>query len=190
MAKILGKLPAKKKREFMRSMTALVSDRGRLQAELEEGYGPHALAERLQAIALPDGVTIILRPTLAFLNADACIIGPGKVLVLTALHWSGEIGQGGKKGEWTGAKGGVDLGRPDRRAHLFCDRLAYSGLSKGFELEPVVVFTAGPVTYVGGEEPLATLVQWAELEEFLQKRFPAGVAGFSANELIKAITPV
>lgn len=188
MTKILGKLPAKRKREFVKSMTSLLSDTARLQAEMEEGYGPHALAERLREIDLPDSVTVVLRPTLAFLNADVCIIGPGKVLVITALHWAGDIGQAGKKGEWTGAKS-IDLGRPDRRAHLFCDRLAYSGLSKGFDLEPVVVFTGGPVRYVGAEEPQATLVQWAELEEFLYERLPAGVAGFSAAELIKVITP-
>jgi hypothetical protein len=189
MAKILGKLLAKKQRAFVRSMTALVSEVARLQAEMEEGYGPHVLAERLRELDLPDSVTIVLRPTLAFLTADACIIGPGKVLVISALHWSGEIGQDGKKGEWTGAKGGVDLGRPDRRAHLFCDRLAFSGLAKGFELEPVVVFTGGPVKYLGGEQPQATLVQWTELEAFLKQRLPAGIAGFSASDLIKVITP-
>lgn len=187
MAKILGRLPEKKKREIVRSVTALVSGTSRMQAEMEEGYGPHALAERLQAMELPDGVTVILRPTLAFLNADICIIAPGKVLVINALHWTGEIGLG-KRTEWTGARGSVDLGRPDRRAHLFCDRLAYSGLSRGFELEPVVVFTAGPVTYQA-DEPEANLVQWAELEEFLQRSLPKDLTGFSPTELIKTLTP-
>lgn len=189
MAKILGKLAEKKKREFVRSMTAMVSDLARLQAEMEEGFGPHELAERLKGLALPDSVTVVLRPTLAFLAADACIIGSGKVLVFTALHWAGDIGQDGKKGEWTGGRGGIDLGRPDRRAHLFCDRLAYSGLARGFEIEPVVLFTAGPVQYLG-EQPQATLVQSAELEEFIRQRFPDGVTSLSsAAELIKAITP-
>jgi hypothetical protein len=188
MAKILGKLAEIKKRDLVRSITARLSDLARLQAEMEEGYGPHRLAARLKELALPDGVTIILRPTLAFLNADICLVAPGKVLVVTALHWSGEIGQQGKKGEWTGAGGSVDLGRPDRRARLFCDRLEYSGLAKGFDLEPVVVFTGGPVQYLG-EPPEATLVQWAELEEFLRNRLPAGVAGFSAADLLQAITP-
>lgn len=187
MAKILGKLPAKKPRDRVRRVTALVSGTARLQAEKEEGYGPHKLADQLGSMDLPEGVTIILRPTLAFLDADICIIRPGKVLVINSLHWAGEIGHG-KKGEWTGAGGAVDLGRPDRRAHLFCDRLAFSGLARGFELQPVVIFTGGPVNYLG-EEPQALLIQWAELEEFLYRNLPDGVAGFSAHELIKVLTP-
>ncbi|MFZ5826751.1 MAG: nuclease-related domain-containing protein [Bacillota bacterium] len=179
-------MPEKKQRDLLRSVTSLVSGTAKLQAEMEEGHGPHVLVERLKELSLPENVTIILRPTLAFLNADVCMIGPGRVLVINALHWTGEVGQG-KKGEWTGARG-VDLGRPDRRAQLFCDRLAYSGLAKGFELEPVVVFTAGPVMYHGGE-PEAALVQWDALEDFLRRSLPSGLAGFSAAGLIKALTP-
>lgn len=186
MAKILGKLAEKKQRDLVRSMTALISSTARLQAEMEEGYGPHILVERLKGLDLPENVTVILRATLAFLNADLCIIGPGKVLVINALHWTGEITQG-RKGEWIGARS-VDLGRPDRRAQLFCDRLAYSGLAKGFELEPLVVFTAGPVQY-RGEEPEALLVQWDALEDFLRRNLPSGVAGFSTTELIRTLTP-
>lgn len=187
MAKVIGKLTDVKKRKLLHNVTAAVSTSARLQAELEEGHGPHLLAERLRSLDLPDDVTIILRPTLSFLNADIGIVAPGKILIINALHWAGDIGQG-KKGQWTGAGGRVDLGRPDRRAHIFCDRLAYSGLGRGFEPQAVVVFTGGAVRYLG-EEPQATLVQWAELEEFLRKSLPSGVAGFSDAQLIQAITP-
>ncbi len=187
MANITGRLSEKKKRELLRSVTSLISGTSRMQAELEEGFGPHVLAGRLESMDLPDNVTIVLRPTLAFLHADLCLVAPGKVLVVNALHWSGPMAPG-KKGEWTGAKGSVDLGRPDRRAVLFADRLQWSGLAKGLEVEPVVVSTAGDVTYSGGE-PEARLVPWSELDAYLTAALPAGVAGFPTLELIKAITP-
>ncbi|MFZ5813971.1 MAG: nuclease-related domain-containing protein [Bacillota bacterium] len=186
MVKIYGKLPERKKRDLVIGLSSMVSATARMQAELEEGQGPHLLAERLRGMGLPDGVSIILRPTLAFLHADICLIGGGKVLVINALHWSGEIGRG-KKGEWTGAKGAVDLGRPDRRAYLFCDRLRYSGLADGFAVEPVVVFTAGPVR-CHEPEPQATLVQWAELEAFLRRSLAGPEAGPSPAGLIETLT--
>jgi|GEM_PF-2981324 len=187
MANIIGRLTEKKKRDLLRSVTALVSGTARMQAELEEGFGPHLLADRLTAMSLPDSVTIVLRPTLAFLHADICLIAPGKVLVLNALHWAGPIGQG-KKGEWTGANGSVDLGRPDRRARLFAERIEYSGLTKGLEVEAVVVSTAGDLSYAGSEAE-AKLIQSSQLEEYLHTTLPKNVAGFPTAELIKAITP-
>lgn len=184
---MIGTLPPKKQRDVMRTLTAMVSDLRRVEAEMVEGWGPHRLAARLGELDLPTDVTVVLRPTLAFLHADLCIIAPKRLLLINALHWKGLI-QGGEKEKWFGGKGTVDLGRPDRRARLFCDKLAYSGLAAGFSLEPIVLFTAGPVEFKGGD-PEATLVQWDQLEPFIRQRLaevPAGAPGDVAG-LIKAI---
>lgn len=185
--KSIGSLPGIKPRSLAQRLTAPLSAAGRLQAELEEGQGPHRLAERLLAMELGDEVTLVLRPTLAFLSADLCLVGPGRALVLNALHWTGEVALG-KKGEWRGAGGRVDLGRPDRRANLLCDRLIYSGNAQGMELEPVVVFTAGPVKYLG-DAAEATLVQSDELDGFIRSRIAAGAVGLTAAQLIRAVSP-
>lgn len=190
MARVIGTLPPKKQRNVMGTVTALVSDLRRVEAEMVEGWGPHRLAERLGELALPEGITILLRPTLAFLHVDLCIIAPNRLLLINALHWKGLI-QPGEKEKWFGGKGSVDLGRPDRRARLFCDRLDYSGLAAGFAVEPVVLFTAGPVEFQAGPAE-ATLVQWDELDGFLRQRLadaaPNGATGDVAG-LIKAIGP-
>lgn len=186
MAKIIGRPPEIKKRTLLRSLTARLTQTARIQAELEEGYGPLELARRLEGLVLPDSVTIICRPTLGFLHADVCLIAPGVVLVINALHWSGEIGLG-QKAEWTGQKGTVDLGRPDRRAALFADRLVWSNLARGFAVKPVVVFTAGPVAHPA-EQAEAAVVQGDELGEYLNHQLSEKVAGFNPAELIKTLS--
>ncbi len=187
MVKRIGAIPETKPRKWRHRLTAPLSAFARQVAELEEGVGLRLLTERLSSMDLGDRAVLVVRPTLGFLSADLCLVGPGRALVMSALHWAGDIAPG-PKGEWRGAGGKVDLGRPDRRARLFCDRLAFSGHARGIALEPVVVFTAGPARCLG-TDPEATLVQWDELESFVASRIHPAAVGFPAAELIRLISP-
>lgn len=182
MVKRIGTVPEGKRRGLLSSVTAQVSEKARLQAEMAEGAGLRRLVGAAEHLA--DHVTLVIRPQLGFMNVDACLIGAGKVLVINTLHWQGKI-TAGLQDEWVGG-GSVDLGRPDRRAHVFADRLSFAGLAAGFAVEPVVVVTAGAVDMTG-LQPLSRLVQWAEAEAFLTQQFPPGVAGFDPTALIKAL---
>lgn len=168
----------------MGSLVARLSETARITAEREEGEGLRRLAGLLNK--LPDSATVVLRPKLGFMQVDCCVFGAGKLLVINTLHYRGVI-EPGEREVWVGPKGGPDLGRPDRRAFVFCDRLAYAELAKGLEVEPVVVCTEGPVD-VRAVEPQTTLVQWAEAESFFTRQFPAGVAGFPAHHLVRVFT--
>lgn len=187
MVKRIGPIPETKPRSWRHRLTAPFSAEARRVAELVEGFGPRLLTERLAAMDLGDRAVLVVRPTLGFLTVDLCLVGPGRALVMCALHWAGDIVPG-RKGEWRGAGGKIDLGRPDRRVRVFCDRLAFSGHARGIALEPAVVFTAGPARCLG-TEPEATLVQWDELEAFVRSRIHPGLVGFPADELIRLISP-
>lgn len=180
MARILGEIGTKN-RGLMATVTSRLSNAARLRAEAAEGEGLRRLAPLLEQ--LPDTVTAILRPTLGFLRIDCCIIGPGKVMAVQTLHWTGTVAAG-EKGQWT--SGRTELGRPDRTVSVFCDRLGFSGRAKGFDLIPVVIGTGGPVHLL--VEPQALFVQWEEAAEFLQSSFPHGVFGFSAADLIASLS--
>jgi hypothetical protein len=166
MAKIIGTLPTETRRHWLGALAAHVSPTARRRAALESGEGLRRLASLLPA--LPECVTAILRPSLGFMQVDCCLLGPDRVLVVETLHWAGKIAAG-ERGEWLGA-GSVDLGRPDRRAFVLADRLAYSGHARGFRVEPVVICTDGPVEFVG-PPPLTRVVPWAEAPEFLAECF-------------------
>jgi len=187
MVKRIGNIPDTKPRSWRHRLTAPLSAAARQVAELEEGVGLRLLAERLSAMDLGERAALVVRPALGFMSADLCLIGPGRALVINALHWAGDIVPG-DKGEWRGGGGKVDLGRPDRRARVFCDRLAFSGHARGIALEPAVVFTAGPA-HCKESAPEAALVQWDELEAFVRSRIHPSAVGFPATELIRLISP-
>jgi hypothetical protein len=184
MAKIYGQLPGAARRGLVSALMARLSETARLQVEMEEGEGLRRLFPLLEA--LPDNVTVVLKPTLGFMRIDCCIIGPGRIIVLKTAHYKGTV-KAGEQGEWRGGAGTIDLGRPDRLANTFCDRLQFSGNARGFAVEPVVIFTAGPVEFEAGT-PLATLVPWEEAAGFLTVQFPDGVDGFSPEALITLLT--
>jgi hypothetical protein len=184
MAKIIGDLPQGTRRSLVSSLSARFSEAARLKADREDGEGLRRLAGVLSQ--LPDDVTAVLRPTLGFMQGECCLIGPGKVLVVQTLHFRGKIVLGQKE-EWIGHPGSVDLGRPDRRAAVLCDRLAYSGNGRGFSLEPVVICTEGPVEF-DAPAPLAPLVPWTEAATFLTQAFPGGVVGFDTRPLIEVLS--
>lgn len=183
MAKIIGQLPEAPRRGLGTALMARLNETARLKAEMEEGEGLRRLFPLLEA--LPDNVAVVLKPTLGFMRIDCCIIGPGRIMVIKTAHYKGTI-KPGEQGEWRGGGGAIDLGRPDRLANTFCDRLQFSGNARGFEVEPVVFFTAGPVGFEAGES-LATLVPWEEAVGFLVTRFPPGVEGFKAEALIELL---
>lgn len=183
MAKIIGDLGPGKKRNLLDTVAARLNDQARMRVEGHEGEGLRRLLPLLKA--LPDHVTVILRPTLGFLRIDCCLIGPGRVLVVQTSHWTGKITHG-QKGQWLG--GLVDLGRPDRLATVFCDRLRFSGHARGFELVPVVLFTAGVVD-VDSHSSEATFVQWEKAGSFLGSAFPSGLKGFDSSHLIELLQP-
>jgi hypothetical protein len=184
MAKIIGDLPHGSRRSLVASLSTRFSESARLTADREDGIGLHRLVGLLPA--LPDDVTAVLRPTLGFMQGECCLIGPGKLMVIQTLHFRGRI-TAGQKEEWVGHPGSVDLGRPDRRAAVFCDRLAYSGNGRGFALEPVVICTEGPVELTA-PAPLAPLIPWADAAQFLIEAFPGGLVGFDTRPLIQMLS--
>ncbi|HWI66394.1 MAG TPA: nuclease-related domain-containing protein [Symbiobacteriaceae bacterium] len=183
MANVIGKLPEEPRRGLLGSLAATVNPVARQRAEMEEGQGIRRLVGLLEQ--LPDNVTVIIRPKLGWMmDADLCVIGPGRVLVISAVHWKGRI-QTGENEEWRGVPG-TDLGRPDRRAAYFAKRVEYGGRAAGLTVEPVVVFTDGPVSF-GGPEPLATLVYWNEALSVLAEVFPAEAPAPEAGELVRLL---
>lgn len=180
MAKILGTLPPEPRRSLLGSLAATVNPVARQRSEMEEGEGIRRLAGLLAQ--LPDHVTVIVKPALGWmLHADFCVIGPGRLLVVSVCHWKGKITTG-KEEEWLGA-GATDLGRPDRRAAYFSRRVEYGPHATGFVVEPVVAFTDGPVDFQG-PKPLATLVFWEEALSVLSEVYPAGVAPVDVSHLV------
>jgi len=183
MAKFIGTLPQAQRRSLLGSLSATLSPVARQKAEMEEGEGIRRLAALLEK--LPANVTVLLQPRMGWMmDGDCCVIGPGRLLVIAALHWKGRIGTGPDE-EWRGA-GGTDLGRPDRRAAYFARRLEYSGHASEFTVEPVVVFTDGPVGF-RGPEPEATLVHWHEALEVISGAFPDGSAQVDVSELVRLL---
>jgi len=183
VAKIIGNLGPGKRRGLLDAVAARLNDQARLRIEGHEGEGLRRLLPFLEA--LPDHVTVILRPTLGFLRIDCCLIGPGRVLVVHTSHWNGKVSLGQKE-QWMG--GLVDLGRPDRLSTVFCDRLRFSGHAKGFELVPVVIFTAGAVE-LASDSSEATLVPWEQAGSYLAAAFPTGLKGFDSSKLINILQP-
>ena len=165
-----GRIPEAPRRKLLGALAAAVNPVMRQKAELEEGGGLRRLLPILAD--LPEHVAVIMQPALGFfMKVDCCIVAPGRILVVQTMHWKGKI-LPGKDLEWLGA-GQVDLGRPDRRAAQLADRLEYSGHAAGFQVEPVVIFTDGPVDFQG-PEPLALLVPWDEVPQFFREILPAG----------------
>ena len=139
---------------------------------MEAGEGLRRLLPLLEQ--LPDSVTVFLHPTMGFFGKAECVVaGPGTVLVIATLHWKGIMTKG-ENSEWRGL-GNVDLGRPDKRAAWFADRLYNGGYTEGLHLEPVVIATAGPVE-LGGVDCIATMVPWDSAAAFLQQVFAPGGA--------------
>jgi hypothetical protein len=182
MAILRGHLPAAASRSLLDSFRARISATARQQMELSEGEGLLSLAGLLKG--LPDHVSAVIRPTLGFLTVDACVGAPGTLLVLNALHWGGEIALS-KKGAWTGKGGKVDLGRPDRRAFAFADRLRFSGRAGGLTLRTAVLLTAGPVKFLA-PEPEAELVQHDQAEAWLREA-TAARPGSDASALLESL---
>lgn len=181
MAHVLGTMPAAGARSLLGSLKARMSDAGRRQLEMEEGEGLKRLVGLLQR--LPDTVTAVIRPTLGFMHVDAVVGAPGRLLVINTLHWSGEIAVN-EKGAWTGAGGKVGLGRPDRRAFTFADRLQFSGRTEGFRVTPVVICTAGAVTVLSADTEV-DVVAWTQAEQLLQDL--AGGQGPDPTLLVKSL---
>jgi hypothetical protein len=174
MAKLMGRWPTQRAPGLLSRLTAWVSETARLQVEAATGEGFRRLEPYVAA--LPDSVTLLRGPVLGFsMSVDGCLLGPGRVVVFNVLHWKGPIGQS-EKGGWTGAGGRVDLGRPDRRAALFADRLRFSGLAGSLDVEPILILTGGPIQY-SGTEPEAVLVPLVEFPAYAATAFqPDGPA--------------
>lgn len=184
MAKIIGNLPTDRKRGFLNAIASRVSDSARLRTEAAEGEGLRLLLDAVRT--LPDQVTVVLGPSLGFMmKAECCIIGPGKALVINTLHFRGAVREG-EKSEWIGS-GGIDLGRPDRRTHLFADRLRFSGNAEGFTVEPMVVLTAGAVEF-GNLRPMVPIVTLDQLRVELARLFPPNLVGPDPAGLIRSIS--
>lgn len=165
------------------ALAAQVSPARRQKKDMDEGVGLHRLQGLLEQ--LPDSVLVVIRPSLGlYLYADFAVIGPGKVLIVTGVHWKGRIGTG-ESFEWLGA-GSIDLGRPDRRASRFAEKLAFSRNAPGFAVEAAVIFTDCPVDF-HGPEPEAPLVQWTEAERFLRETFAAGLGSDGDIEGLAAL---
>jgi hypothetical protein len=183
MARIVGTLPDEPRRSLLGGLAATVNAVARQKAEMEAGQGLRRLVPLLGQ--LPDAITVLVGPTLGWMmQADVAVIGPGRVLVISAVHWKGKI-TAGMEQEWRGA-GSIDLGRPDRRAAYFAKRLEFSGHAGALSVEPVVVFTDGPVDFQG-PEPLAALVHWDEALELLASAFPPDAPSGDAAELVKLL---
>jgi len=183
MAKIVGTPPASPRRGLLGTLAAGISPAARMRAEMTEGAGLHRLLELVGQ--LPDSVTAVVRPGLGFfMKIDCCLIGPGKVLAIDTVHWTGKV-TAGQHEEWTGALG-TDLGRPDRRAFVFADRLAFGGQVGDRVVEPVVICTGGAVD-LQGLKPLAPVIPWNEAPSFLGAAFSPGPAGDVAA-LVKLLT--
>lgn len=165
------------------NVAATVSPVARQRTEMEEGLGIRRLIGLLEN--LPDYVTVIIKPSLGWMMyADCCVIGPGRLLVISAVHWKGAIGSD-KEGAWLGA-GHTDLGRPDRRAAYFAKRLEFGPHAMDMVVEPVVVFTNGPVKFMG-PEPLATMVFWEEAEAIMAEAFPPGKTPVDVSGLVQLL---
>lgn len=164
MALVLGRVPKAASRSVLGSLKARFSDAGRQQVEFEEGEGLFRLLGLLKALS--SHVTAVVRPSLGFMDVDGCAASPGRLLVVNTLHWSGDVAAD-ETGAWTGFGGRVGLGRPDRRAHAFADRLSFSGRVDGFHVRAAVIVTGGPVRLLGAD-PEAEVVQWAEAARWLQ----------------------
>lgn len=165
----MGQWPSLKAPGLLTRLTANVSEPARLQAEAAVGEGYRLVESVLQG--LPDTVTLLRGPVLGFsMKVDGCLLGPGRVVLFTLLHWKGRIAVN-EEGAWTG-QGRVDLGRPDRRAALFADRLRHSGLAGSLDVEPIVIVTGGSISYAGASEAL--LVPLIELETYLATAFTEG----------------
>lgn len=170
MAKTMGQWPSLKAPGLVTRLTARVSEPARLQAEAAAGEGYRRVETALQD--LPDAVTLLRGPVLGFsMQVDGCLLGPGRIVLFTLLHWKGTITLN-EQGAWTGSAGRVDLGRPDRRAALFADRLSHSGLAGSLDVEPIVILTGGPISYAGTAEAL--LVPLDELDGYLATAFADG----------------
>lgn len=183
MAKFIGTLPQAPRRSLLGSLSATVNPVARQKAEMQEGEGIRRLAALLEK--LPAHVTVLLQPKMGWMmDGDCCVIGPGRLLVMAAVHWKGRIGTGPDE-EWRGA-GGTDLGRPDRRAAYFARRLQYSGHAAAFTVEPVVVFTDGPVDF-HGPAPEATLVYWHEALEVIAGAFQDESEPIDVSELVRLL---
>lgn len=166
----MGQWPSLKAPGLLTRLTANVSESARLQAEAAAGEAFRLVESALQG--LPDTVTLLRGPVLGFsMQVDGCLLGPGRVVLFSLLHWKGAITVN-EQGAWTGAAGRVDLGRPDRRVALFADRLCHSGLAGSLDVEPIVILTGGPISYTGASEAL--LVPLDELEEYLATAFSEG----------------
>lgn len=184
MAKIIGTLPTDRKRGFLNAIASRVSESARLRTEAAEGEGLRLILE--VARQLPDQVTVVVSPTLGFMmKAECCVVGPGRVIVINALHFKGGVKEG-EKTEWIGT-GGVDLGRPDRRTHLFADRLLFSGNADGFKVEPMVVLTAGPVDF-GQLKPMVPVLTLEEMRAELARLFPPNLVGPDPAGLIRSLS--
>lgn len=164
MAHLLGTMPELGARSLLGTLKARLTDVGRRQLEMEEGHGLRRLVELLRS--LPDTVTAVIHPSLGFMQVDAVVAAPGRLLVVNTLHWRGEVAVN-EKGAWTGAGGRVGLGRPDRRAFTFADRLRFSGRTEGFAVAPLVLCTAGSVQLLA-DDAEAELVAWAEAAQRLR----------------------
>lgn len=170
MAKFMGKWPSPKAPGLLTRLTASVSESARLQAEAATGEGYRRVESVLQNA--PESITLLRGPVLGFsMRADGCLVGPGRVVLFSLLHWKGAITLN-QQGAWTGLGGRVDLGRPDRRAALFADRLRHSGLAGSLDVEPIVILTGGPISYAGATEAL--LVPLDELDGYVATAFPDG----------------
>lgn len=184
MAKLVGTPPRQRRSNILVTAAAYVNPIMRLKKDMEEGVGRQRLLEVLQQ--LPDSVTVVVHPTLGlYMHTDFAVIGPGRVMLLCAVHWKGPIGRGRERDEWLGA-GAVDLGRPDKRARMFAERLAYSGHAGRLSVEPVVIMTDGPVQF-GGPEPEVPVIQWAEAAQILRETFPPGQAPVESDSLAKLL---
>lgn len=183
MAKIIGTLPQAPRRSLLGSLAVTVSPVARQKAEMQEGEGIRRLAALLEK--LPANVIVLLQPKMGWMmDGDCCVIGPGRVLVIAAVHWQGWITTGPDE-EWRGA-GGTDLGRPDRRAAYFARRLEYSGHAPGLSVEPVVVFTAGPVDF-HGPEPVAPLVHWDGAHSVIAGAFGNEPSEVDVSDLVRLL---
>ena len=184
MAKIIGTIPTDRKRGFLNALASRVSESARLRTEAAEGGGVRLLLDAVRS--LPDQVTMVLTPTLGFMmKAECCVIGPGRILVINTLHFRGAVREG-QKTEWIGT-GGIDLGRPDRRTHLFADRLRFSGNAEGFSVEPLLVLTAGAVEF-GSLKPMVPVLTLEELRAELARLFPANLVGPDPADLIRSLS--
>lgn len=181
MAKIIGAPPKEARRNLLGTVAAAVSPVARQKLAMEEGEGLRRLLPLLEE--LPDSVTVFLHPSMGFFGKAECVVaGPGTVLVLATLHWKGKVTKG-ENNEWRGM-GNVDLGRPDKRASWFADRLYNGGYTEGLHLESVVVCTNGPAD-LDGVDCIATVVPWDGAARFLEQVFaPGGPAPERLLELL------